>query len=112
MAKGFGGMPGGNMQILLQQAQRMQKDMQRAQAEAEAFQAEGTSGGGAVSCVMNGKHEVVAIKLKPEAVDPSDVEMLQDMIRLAVNDAADKIKKNTEAALNKVTGGMNVPGLM
>ena len=117
MARGFGGLPGGkggaggNMQLLLQQAQRMQKDMQQAQADAEAFIAEGTAGGGAVVCVMNGKHEVTSIRIKPEAIDPTDVELLQDMIKIAVNDAGNKIRKNTESALNKVTGGMNIPGL-
>jgi len=111
MAKGFGGFPGGNMQALLQQAQRMQKDMQVAQEAAEAFKTDGSAGGGAVVCVMNGKHEVVSIKIKPEAVDPSDVELLEDMIRMAVNDATNKIRKNTEESLKKVTGGMNIPGL-
>lgn len=112
MAKGFGGFPGGgNMQALLQQAQKMQKDMQRAQQEAEAHIAEGSSGGGAVTFVVNGKNEVVSVTIKPEAVDPSDIEMLQDMIRLAANDALNKIRQNTDEKLAQVTGGMSIPGL-
>jgi DNA-binding YbaB/EbfC family protein len=112
MGKGFGGFPGGgNMQALLQQAQKMQKDMQRAQQEAEAHIAEGSAGGGAVSFVVNGKNEVVSVTIKREAVDPSDVEMLQDLVRLAANDALNKIRKHTDEKLSQVTGGMSIPGL-
>ena len=89
----------------------MQKDMQRAQAEAEAFETEGSAGGGAVKFVVNGKNEIVSVVIKPEAVDPSDVEVLQDMIRLAANDALSKIRKHTEDKLAQVTGGMNIPGM-
>lgn len=111
MAKGFGGFPGGNMQGLLQQAQKMQKEMQRAQEEAEAFETEGSAGGGAVKFRVNGKYEVLAVEIAREAVDPSDVEVLQDMVRLAANDAISKVRKNVEEKLSKVTGGMNIPGL-
>jgi len=111
MAKGFNGFPGGNMQALLKQAQKVQKDMQQAQAQAEVFEAEGSAGGGAVRVVMNGKHDVVSVAIKPEACDPSDVEVLQDMVRLAVNDAAQKIRTNTEEMLSRVTGGMGMPGV-
>jgi DNA-binding YbaB/EbfC family protein len=112
MARGFGGMPGGgNMQALLQQAQKMQKEMQRVQAEAEVFEAEGSAGGGAVKVTANGKNEILSVSIKPEAVDPSDVEVLQDMIRLATNDALSKVRKHTEESLSKVTGGMNIPGM-
>ncbi len=110
--KGFKGFPGGaNMQGLLQQAQKMQKDMARAQEEAEAFESEGSAGGGAVKVRVNGKYEVLSIEIKPEAVDPSDVEMLQDAIRIACNDALTKIKDNTQQKLNSVTGGLSIPGL-
>lgn len=109
MAKGFGGFPGGNMQALLQQAQKMQKDMQVAQQEAESFVAEGRAGGGAVVCVVNGKNEVMSVAIKPEAT--TDIELLQDMVRIAANDAINQIRKNTEQKLNQVTGGMNIPGL-
>jgi DNA-binding YbaB/EbfC family protein len=111
MARGFGGFPGGNMQALLQQAQKMQKDMQKAQVEAEAFEAEGSVGGGAVKIKVNGKYEVVSVEIKPEAVDPSDIELFQDMVKSAANDALMKIRQNTESKLSKVTGGVNVPGL-
>jgi DNA-binding YbaB/EbfC family protein len=114
MARGFGGFPGGgggNMQALLQQAQKMQKDMQRAQQEAEAYIAEGSAGGGAVTFVVNGKNEVVSVAIKPEAFDPSDIELLQDMVRMAANDALNKVRKNTDAKLAQVTGGMSIPGL-
>lgn len=99
------------MQGLLQQAQKMQKDMQRAQEEAESFEVEGSAGGGAVTFVVNGRHEVLRVSVKPEAVDPNDVELLQDMILAAANDAFSKVRKNTEETLAKVTGGMKMPGL-
>lgn len=111
MSRGFGGFPGGNMQGLLQQAQKMQKDMQRAQAEVEGLEVEGSAGGGAVKFRVNGKNEVLDVTIAPEAIDPSDVEMLQDMVRLAANDALSKIRVQTEEKLSKVTGGMKVPGL-
>jgi DNA-binding YbaB/EbfC family protein len=112
MARGFGGIPGGgNMQALLQQAQKMQKDMQKAQAEAEAFEAEGSVGGGAVKIKINGKYEVLAVEVKPEAVDPSDIELFQDMVKSAVNDALTKIRENTESKLSRVTGGVTLPGM-
>jgi DNA-binding YbaB/EbfC family protein len=99
------------MQGLMQQAQKMQKDMQQAQEEAEAFQVEGSAGGGAVTFVVNGRNEVLRVSVKPEAVDPNDVELLQDMILAAVNDALSKVRKNTEETLAKATGGMKMPGL-
>lgn len=112
MARGFGGIPGGgNMQALLQQAQKMQKDMQKAQAEAEAFEAEGSVGGGAVKIKINGKYEVLAVEVRPEAVDPSDIELFQDMVKSAVNDALTKIRENTESKLSRVTGGVTLPGM-
>jgi DNA-binding YbaB/EbfC family protein len=111
MSKGFNGFPGGNMQALLKQAQKMQKDMQQAQVEVEAYKAEGSAGGGAVQVVVNGKYEVVSVQIKPEACDPKDVELLQDMVRLAANDALQKVRKNSEEKLSRVTGGMNLPGM-
>lgn len=112
MAKGFGGLPGGgNMQALLQQAQKMQRDMQIAQAQAEAFEAEGSVGGGAVKIKVNGKNEILSVEIKPEAVDPSSVELLQDMVKAAANEAISKVRGNTDTMLSKVTGGMSIPGL-
>ncbi len=111
MSRGFGGFPGGNMQGLLQQAQKMQKDMQRAQEEVEAFEAEGSAGGGAVRIKVRGTNEILSVTIAREAVDPSDVEVLQDMIRLAANDALSQVRKNSEDKLSKVTGGMKIPGM-
>ena len=99
------------MQALLQQAQKMQRDMQVAQTQAEAFEAEGSVGGGAVKIKVNGKYEILAVEIKPEAVDPSGVDILQDMIKAAANEAISKIRSNTDTTLSKVTGGMSVPGL-
>jgi DNA-binding YbaB/EbfC family protein len=112
MAKGFGGLPGGgNMQALMQQAQKMQKEIQRAQAEVEAFEADGTAGGGAVKFKVNGKYEILAVEIAKEAVDPSDVEMLQDMIRAAANDAISKVRENAQSKMGKAAGGMKFSGL-
>jgi DNA-binding YbaB/EbfC family protein len=113
MAKGFGGFSGGgNMQALLQQTQKMQRDMQKAQEEAEGFLAEGSAGGGSVKITVNGKNEVITVSIRPEAVDPSDVEMLQDLVRQAANDALNKVRENTNERLAKVTAGFNIPGLL
>lgn len=112
MGRGFGGFPGGNMQGLLQQAQKMQKDMQRAQEELETFEAEGSAGGGAVKIKVRGTNEILSVTIAPEAADPSDVEVLQDMIRLAANDALSQVRKNSEDKLSKVTGGMKIPGML
>jgi DNA-binding YbaB/EbfC family protein len=111
MAKGFGGFPGGNIQGMLQQAQKMQKDMEKVQAELETLEVEGTAGGKAVTFVINGKYEVLKVEIQPEAIDPNDREMLQDMVRAAANDAITKIKELTKSKMSKVTGGMNLPGM-
>lgn len=110
MTKGFKGFPGGNMQGLLQQAQKMQKEMQKAQVEAEAYEVEGSAGGGAVTFRINGRYEVLAVNIKPEAVDPKDVEMLQDLVKAAATDALAKIKTNFDEKLSKVTAGAGLPG--
>ena len=83
----FGGFGGPNMQQLMRQAQKMQEQMTKAQEELDAKEYEATSGGGMVTCRVNGKREVLSLTIKPEAVDPDDVEMLQDMILAAVNEA-------------------------
>ncbi|MCL2751532.1 MAG: YbaB/EbfC family nucleoid-associated protein [Firmicutes bacterium] len=100
---GGGGM--GNMQQMLRQAQKMQEDMQKAQEELEELEVMGTSGGGMVSVVLNGKKEFVSIKIKPEAVDPSDVEMLEDLVAAAFNDAASKADEEYEDRMGQF-GGM------
>jgi len=106
---GFRGMPGGNMSQLLQQAQKMQQAAQKAQEEIKQTQIEGTSGGGAVKVVIGGDHELKELKIDPAAVDPNDVEMLQDMIIAACNEAQRKLEEFSEAKMGGVTGGMKMP---
>src|SRR5574344_1091113 len=107
MGKGmkFPGMGGlGNMQGMLQKVQKMQGEIQ-----ARTFEA--TVGGGAVSVVMSGKKELQSVKLAPSAVDPEDVEMLQDLIVAAVNEAMHQIDEVSAKEMNKITGGMKLPGM-
>ena len=110
--KGFPGMPGGaNMNQILKQAQKMQEEMQKAQAELEAKEVEASVGGGVVTAKVNGKKEVVSIEIKPEVVDPDDIEMLQDLIMSAVNQAMKQIDDIQASQIGRLTGGMNMPGL-
>ena len=103
---GFPGIPGGNMQQLMRQAQKMQQMMMQKQEELDAREYEGTAGGGAVACKISGKRQLVSLTIQPDAVDPDDVEMLQDMIVAAVNDALKKGEETREAEMNKIGGGM------
>lgn len=110
MAKG--GFPGGmNMQNMMRQAQQMQAKMQQVQAELEEREVEATAGGGVVRVVATGKKIVKSIEIKEEAVDPDDVEMLQDLIIAAVNEALNKAEEMMQTEMGKVTGGMNLGGL-
>ncbi len=113
MAKGgFRGMPGGmNQAAMMKQAQKMQQDMLRMQEEMKSKTYSAAAGGGMVKATVNGEHEVVELSINPEAVDPDDVEMLQDMIMAAVNEAMRTA--DTEAANNmaRFTGGLNLGGL-
>lgn len=113
MAKGgFRGIPGGmNQAAMIRQAQKMQQDMIRMQQEQEAKTFTAKSGGGMVAATVNGKHELVSLEINPEAVDPEDVEMLQDLVMAAVNEAMRAA--DTEAANNmsRLTGGLNLGGL-
>ena len=113
MAKGgFRGMPGGvNQGAMMRQVQKMQQDMLRMQEELENKTYTATSGGGMVSATVNGKHEVVALEIKPEAVDPDDVEMLQDMVIAAVNEALRAADTDSASNMSKLTGGLNLGGL-
>ena len=108
--KGMGGGPG-NMQAMLRQAQKMQDEAQRVQAELEATEYSATAGGGAVSATVNGKHDLVALTISPDVVDPDDAEMLADLVMAAVNEANRAASKDAEQKMGAVTGGMNVPGL-
>ena len=105
MAKGGyrGGMGGGMNMNMIKQAQKMQQDMLKMQEEMESREYEATVGGGVVTARVNGKHEVVALSIQPEAVDPDDVEMLQDMIVAAVNEAISKADDATNKAMSKIT---------
>jgi DNA-binding YbaB/EbfC family protein len=104
------GMPG-NMNEIMRQAQKMQKDMQKLQAEAEAKEFEVTAGGGAVKVVVNGKKELIKIELSESIVDKDDIEMLQDLIMAAVNEANRTADEAIGKEMSKVGGGLNIPGL-
>ncbi|MDU7905221.1 MAG: YbaB/EbfC family nucleoid-associated protein, partial [Peptostreptococcaceae bacterium] len=93
------------------QAQKMQSDMQKMQEELESKELETSVGGGAVTVKVNGKKEVVDIQIKPEVVDPDDIEMLQDLVLSAVNEALRSVDDMQSSQMNKLTGGMNIPGL-
>ena len=114
MAKGgFRGMPGGgmNQMAMMKQAQKMQQEMLRMQEELENKTFSATTGGGMVTATVNGKHEVVSLAINPEAVDPDDVEMLQDMVIGAVNEALRAADNESANNMAKLTGGMNLGGL-
>ncbi|MCQ2522487.1 MAG: YbaB/EbfC family nucleoid-associated protein [Lachnospiraceae bacterium] len=110
-----GGFPGGampgNMNNLMKQAQRMQRQMEENQKELETKEFTATVGGGAVSVTVTGAKEVTSVTLSPEAVDPDDIETLQDMIVAAVNEAIGQAEEASSAAMSKMTGGMNLGGL-
>ena len=108
MAKrgGFpGGMPG-NMNNLMKQAQRMQRQMEEAQKELEEMEMTATAGGGAVEVTVSGKHEVTKVKLAEEVVDPDDIEMLEDLIMAATNEALRKVEDASQQNMSKITGGL------
>ena len=113
MAKGgFRGMPGGmNQAAMMKQAQKMQQELLRMQEEQENKNYTATAGGGMVAATVNGKHQVVAIEIKPEAVDPDDVEMLQDMIIAAVNEAMRTADADAQQNMARLTGGFNLGGM-
>ena len=115
MAKGGyrGGMPmgGRNQMQMMKQAQKMQQDLLKMQQEMEEKQYEATAGGGVITAVVSGKRELKSITIDPEAVDPEDVEMLQDMIVAAVNEAMRKAEADQSANMAKLTGGLNLGGL-
>lgn len=102
---------GANMQKMMKQVQKMQKDMERMQAEAAEKTVEATVGGGAVTVVVSGEQVVQSVKINPDAVDLDDIEMLEDMVLAATNEALEKSKEMVAGALSQITGGMNIPGL-
>ena len=100
-----------NMQGMLKKVQKMQAEMTKLQEDLKTRTVEATAGGGVVTVVANGNKDIVSVTIKPEAVDPDDVEMLQDLIVTAVNDAMKKIDAMTETEMGKITGGMKMPGV-
>ena len=113
MAKGGyrGGMGGGMNMNMIKQAQKMQQDMLKMQEEMESKEYDATAGGGMVKAVVNGKHELLSLTINPEAVDPEDVEMLQDMVVAAVNETMRKGEAEAAQNMSKLTGGLNLGGL-
>jgi len=101
----------GNMQKMMKQMQKMQKDMQKAQEELVQKTVEGTAGGGMVTVIANGHKEILEIKIKEEVVDPEDIEMLQDLVLAATNDALKKVDELAAETMGQFTKGLNIPGL-
>jgi nucleoid-associated protein EbfC len=111
LPQGYGGGGAGNMNGMIKQAQKMQDEMARVQQELDAQTYEVTSGGGAVRVTITGKREVTAIDIKPDVVDPDDIEMLQDILVAAVNEAIRKVEDVSEKEMSKITSGINMPGI-
>jgi len=102
---------GGNMAKMMKQVQKMQADMAKMQEELSNKTVESTAGGGVVRVVANGRQEIVSVEIKPEVVDPEDVEMLQDLVLTAVNEALKLAQDMMSKEMGKLTGGLNIPGL-
>ena len=114
MAKGFGGrgmagMGGGMNMNMLKQAQKMQQDMMKMQQDLQEKEYQAAAGGGVVTATVNGKHELKNLVIEPDAVDPDDVEMLQDMIMAAVNEAMRAADSDAASTMQKLTGGLGLP---
>ncbi len=109
LPQGMGGGPQ-NMNQMIRQAQKMQEDMAAFQAELEEKEFKASVGGGAVEITMNGKREVFGVSIKPEVVDPDDIEMLEDLIASAVNEVLSNIETESSEGMNKITGGISLPG--
>ncbi len=110
LPKGMGGGPQ-NMQSMIRQAQKMQEDMEKAQAELDEKEYETQAGGGAVKVKINGKKEILSIEISPDIVDPDDIETLSDVITAAVNEAIKTVENANAETMNKITGSLNVPGM-
>lgn len=100
-----------NMNSMIRQAQKMQDEITELQTEIEAREFSATSGGGQVEVVVTGAKNIKSLNIKPEVVDPEDIEMLQDLIISAINEAMATVEKTTEEEMNKITGGVSLPGL-
>ena len=103
---------GGMNMNMIKQAQKMQQEMLKMQQEMETKEYEATAGGGMITAAVNGKYELLRLTIDPEAVDPEDVEMLQDMVIAAVNEAMRKAQAESAATMGKLTGGLNLGGLL
>lgn len=110
LPQGMGKGPG-NMQSMIRQAQKMQEDMAALQEDLNAREYTANAGGGAVTATVNGTHELTKLEIRPDAVDPDDVEMLADLVRAAVNEAIRQAAETSQTEMNKLTGGMSMPGL-
>lgn len=110
LPQGFGGGPS-NMQGVIKQAQKMQERMAELQADLDEREYDFTVGGGMITIKMNGRKEMQSIEIKPEVVDPDDIEMLQDLIVAGVNEAISSIEKTNNDELSKLTGNINIPGM-
>ena len=102
----------GDLGGLLRQAQKMQRQVQELQEELARRHYEGTSGGGAVRVTFNGARELVALRIQPEAVNPAEVDVLEDLVGVAIKDALRKVEEEASSAMKKVTGGLGLPGMM
>lgn len=111
LPQGFGGGGPSNIQQLAKQAQKMQEEMDRVTSELEEKEYKATSGGDAVEAIVTGKMEIKALNIKPEVVDPEDVEMLSDLVTAAVNEALRAAATDKSEQMEKLSGGLNVPGL-
>ncbi len=111
MAKGFPGMGGKNMNQMMKQMQKLQKDMEKMQDSLNEQEIESSVGGGVVKAKVNGQKELLDITIDPVAVDPDDVETLEDLVIAAVNQAMEKADQNAEKEMGKLTGGLNLPGM-
>ena len=110
LPQGMGGGPS-NMQSMLKQAQKMQEDMAQKQAELEEREYETSAGGGVVNVKVNGKKEILSVKIDPEVVDPDDVETLEDLVTAAVNEAIKTVEAVSAEEMQKITGSMSIPGM-
>ncbi len=110
LPQGVGGGPS-NMQSMIKQAQKMQEDMAAKQAELEEKEYDVAAGGGVINVKINGKKEILSVKIDPEVIDPDDVETLEDLIVAAVNEAIKKVEAVSAEEMQKITGSMSIPGM-
>ena len=110
LPQGVGGGPQ-NMNAMIRQAQKMQEDMEALQADLDAREYDISAGGGVIGVKINGKREILNIDIKPEVVDPDDIETLSDLLVAAVNEAIKRVDETNNAEMQKITGGINMPGL-